>query len=241
MRHAIDKTASLAPAAATGHRAPTRSAPVMIRIFAVVRSALLTLFAVVGVACLLVFAGSLVFGVKPLVVISGSMEPTIPVGSVVLIRSVPAADLAVGDIVTVERPRGLGLITHRVVSTNPTENGSTELVLRGDANTVDDPEPYDVTTAGEYVWNVPGLGHLALFLQTRGGLVVAGAVALMLLAVFMLDPARMGRRDDEQDEGQSEMLAVFTDSNPTEEVHAGDRDDPRTTARVLQDPQDGRH
>lgn len=173
---------------------------VAVRVFGAVRSALLTLFAVLGVASLLVFVASWAFGVKPLVVISGSMEPTVPVGSVVLARSVPATEITVGDIVTVERPRDLGLITHRVVSTTQTEGGATELVLRGDANAVDDPEPYSVTTAGRYVWHVPGLGRVALFLQTRGGLVVAGAVVLVLLAVFVLDPARMVR-DDEPGDG----------------------------------------
>lgn len=170
------------------------------RVAGVVRSAVLTVSALLGVVCLLAFLGSLAFGVRPLVVISGSMEPTVPVGSVVFTRSVPAAEIEVGDIVTVERPRDLGLITHRVVSTTPAEGGSTDLVLRGDANTVDDPEPYSVTSAGRYVWGVPGLGHLALFLQTRGGLVVAGAAALVLLAVFVLDPARMVSSDEDHDE-----------------------------------------
>lgn len=199
-------------AAPTAHRSsgnPTSPAPgrrprtravVAVRVFGVLRSALLTAFAVLGVACLLVFVGSMIFGVRPLVVVSGSMEPTVPVGSVVLSRTVPASEIAVGDIVTVERPRDLGLITHRVVSTTPTDGGAVELVLRGDANSVDDPEPYVVQTAGEYVRHVPGLGHLALFLQTRGGLVVAGALALVLVAVFVLDPARMVRRDDVDDE-----------------------------------------
>lgn len=162
------------------------------RVFGGVRSFVLTSFAVLGVACLVVFVGSMIFGVRPLVVVSGSMEPVLPVGSVVLSRSTPAAELEVGDIVTVERPRDLGLVTHRVVSATPGDGGSTELVLRGDANSVDDPEPYVVSSAGRHVWHVPGLGHVALFLQTGGGLALAGAIALVLLAVFVLDPARMG-------------------------------------------------
>lgn len=179
----------------SGQRAGARqSLPPAARVFGAVRSALLTVFAALGVLCILVFAASMLFGIRPLVVISGSMEPTIPVGSVILSRTVPATEVAVGDVVTVERPRNLGLITHRVVSTTA-HGGSTDLVLRGDANKVDDPEPYTVTTAGEYVWHIPELGHLAMLLQTRGGLIIAGAIALVLLAIFVLDPARLVRTE----------------------------------------------
>lgn len=171
----------------------------LITTWSAARSVFLTLFAGLGVVCILVFAGSLVFGVKPLVVISGSMEPTVPVGSVAFTRAQPADEVAVGDIVTVERPRNLGLITHRVVSVEPGDDGTTQLVLRGDANTVDDPEPYTVTSAGRYLGHVPGLGSLALVLQTRGGLVLAGGVALFLLAVFLFDPRRTDSPEPEDE------------------------------------------
>lgn len=192
------------------------------RVFGAVRSSVLTGSAVLGVASLVVFVGSMIFGVRPLVVVSGSMEPALPVGSVVFSRSTPAAELEVGDIVTVERPRDLGLVTHRVVSTTAGPSGSTALVLRGDANTVDDPEPYVVSSAGRQVWHVPGLGHVALFLQTRGGLAVAGAVALVVLAVFVLDPARMAGRV--QGDGRGGVDPDHQD--PAREDP--DRDDPAT-------------
>lgn len=52
------------------------------------------------VACIATFAVSLFFGVRPLVVISGSMEPTFPVGSVVFSAQVPAGELKEGSIAT---------------------------------------------------------------------------------------------------------------------------------------------
>jgi len=69
---------------------------------------------------------------------------------------------------------------------------------------------------------VPGLGHVALFLQTRGGLAVAGAVALVVLAVFVLDPARMAGRVEGDGRG-----GVDPDRDDPDRDDP-DRDDPAT-------------
>ena len=173
----------------TEEASPPRVHPVL-RIYGFLRSGILTLGAVVGVACIAVFAASLLFGVRPLVVISGSMEPTIPVGSVVFSAQVPASELKEGSIATVERPRNLGLVTHRVVKSVEPSSGVYELTLKGDANAQEDPEPYTVQTAGKYVWHVIGLGYIASFLQSQGGMIFALAAGLLVLALFFLDPAR---------------------------------------------------
>jgi signal peptidase len=172
-----------------------------VKAYAVFRSAVLSLAALLGTVCIVVFGASLVFGVKPLVVISGSMEPTIPVGSVLFTREVPAGELNVGDIVTAARPNGDGDITHRLVSSEEVRDGIYQLVMRGDANKSDDPEPYTVRTAGRYVWHIEKFGDLALFVQTRAGLSLAAAAGLLLIAMFLLDPERFAGRPAEPDKG----------------------------------------
>ncbi|MGC4151980.1 MAG: signal peptidase I [Propionicimonas sp.] len=164
------------------------------RIWLPVRSAVLSLAAALGVVCFAVFAGALAFGVQPLVVISGSMEPGLPTGSVAFIRSVPAAELAVGDVVTVARPRVGGLVTHRVVTSTAVGDGVHELTLKGDANSMPDATTYTVDHAGRYVGHVPGLGNVALLLQSRGGVLLAAAAGILLIAVFLLDPRMEVRR-----------------------------------------------
>lgn len=161
-----------------------------VRIYAFLRSGILSLGAVVGVACIAAFAVSLLFGVRPLVVVSGSMEPTIPVGSVVFSAQVPAGELKEGSIATVERPCNLGLVTHRVVKSVEPASGVYELTLKGDANAQEDPESYTVQTAGKYVWHIVGLGYLASFLQSQDGMIFALAAGLLVLALFVLDPVR---------------------------------------------------
>jgi signal peptidase I len=88
----------------------------------------------IGLALLLTPITALVGGLQLLAVTSASMEPTIPVGAVVGVRPVPAADLKVGDIITFVNPSSPDvLVTHRVVSLDM-RDGQTMLTTKGDAN-----------------------------------------------------------------------------------------------------------
>jgi signal peptidase len=121
------------------------------------------------------------FGVSLVRLATGSMTPTYPADSVLIVRSVRAADVGVGDIVTVSRD-GLVPITHRVVSVTPVGTaGGAELVLRGDANTADDPEPYQVARVGLVLAGIPLGGSVLAVLQSPVGLGVATVVVCGLL------------------------------------------------------------
>lgn len=190
-----------------------------IRIYDVLRSTVLTLGAILGVASILTFGVSLLFGVRPLVVVSGSMEPTIPVGSVVFSTQAAAGDIQEGSVVTVDRPRNLGLVTHRLVKSVETEPGMYEYTLKGDANSKEDPEPYKVKTAGKYVWHVVGLGYIAEFLQSKNGTVLAVGSGMALIALFILDPARLtskrSKRNQERDPVDEEGAMQQRESHGT--------------------------
>jgi len=110
---------------------------------------------------------------------TGSMSPTFPSDSMLLVRSVPAEEVEAGDVVTVSRD-GTVPITHRVVSVIPRGSGA-ELVLRGDANTVDDPEPYQVARVGLVIGGIPFGGAALVALQSPPGLGVATVVVALLV------------------------------------------------------------
>jgi signal peptidase I len=73
-------------------------------------------------------------GVRLLLITSGSMTPTLPVGDLVVSRPVSPAQLRSGDIVTFHHPGLRVLVTHRVVETRRT-GGWVQVTTRGDANT----------------------------------------------------------------------------------------------------------
>lgn len=141
----------------------------------------LTVAAVLGLAMAGVTVVAARTGVRPLVVRSGSMEPTIPTGSMVLVQRVAAAEIAVGDVVAVERPDHTR-VTHRVVDLE--RHGETaELTLKGDANEDVDPAPVNVVEADRLIRQVPEVGRFAAWLATAPGGFVIGC---LLTAVTML-------------------------------------------------------
>lgn len=144
---------------------------------------LLTLGAVLGLAMTALTIAAAVTGVRPMVVRSGSMEPTIRTGSLVLVRDVPAREARVGDVVAVQRPDGTR-VTHRVVSTRPLGSG-VQLVLKGDANSDVDPAPVAARRVGLFVATVPVVASVVGFLvSAKGAFVLGWLVAAVMLAVL---------------------------------------------------------
>ncbi|MCD4525156.1 signal peptidase I [Nocardioides sp. cx-173] len=148
------------------------------------REWLLTAGALLGVGSILLAVAAAVLGVTPLVFRSGSMAPAVETGDLGIARSVPAAELRPGDIVSVLTSRGVR-VTHRVVSAEPADAG-TVLVLRGDANEEPDAETYTVEEADRLLFSVPKAGYVAGWLSGTVGVFLAGllvgGVLLVLLA-----------------------------------------------------------
>ena len=105
-----------------------------------------------------------------LVVIAGpSMSPTIPIGAVVLERTVPIQEIAVDDVVTVQMPNGVA-ITHRVVRVGDAR-GETYLETRGDANDAADPTVVPATAVtGVVSLSLPVVGFILAFLAVPTGI-----------------------------------------------------------------------
>jgi signal peptidase len=133
-----------------------------------------------------IVAPSLVGG-RALTVMSGSMEPALGVGDVVIDSRVSPAEVRVGDIVTFSDPEGTGkLITHRVRRVR-IDRGMAHVVTKGDnGNAV---ERWDLPAGGSLgrvEYRVPLLGFFVFWLNgpfARIGLIVIPA---LLLAGFEL-------------------------------------------------------
>ena len=128
-------------------------------------------------ACLLVtlfglVAGPPLVGLRPLTVLSSSMEPSLRPGHVVLVREVDPATVRVGEILTYLPPGAAPdalPITHRLTGFAAAADGSRELVLQGDANSLPDPAVPASALQGRVVATLPYLGYPDLLAQ-RGDL-----------------------------------------------------------------------
>lgn len=86
---------------------------------------------------------------RPLTVLTGSMSPTIPLGSVAVVAPVPVDEVAVGDVLTYAIP----VDDHRVVTHRVVEVLAPGVVrTRGDANEADD--PWVAKLRGSTAWTV---------------------------------------------------------------------------------------
>ncbi len=130
-----------------------------------VREVLLWVLAAFGSVCLVMIVLVTVLDLGVVVFRTGSMSPTIPTGAAALVRSVPAAEVHVGDVVTVATPVGPLPVTHRVVSTEAAGGGQYLLHLKGDANDVVDPFDYRVDQVRRVVVSAPGVGYALVWLS----------------------------------------------------------------------------
>jgi signal peptidase len=153
---------------------------------------LLTLLAVGGVVCIVLVLLSVLFRVSLIMFKTGSMDPTIPTGSVAVVREIRAEEIRIGDVVTVDRPGDLP-VTHRVTTIGETEGspGARTITMKGDANASADPLPYTVHTVRLVLDSVPGLASVIVWFSHP---LVLGGVTLAASGLVMW--AFWPRRDD---------------------------------------------
>ncbi len=130
------------------------------------------------------------FGWETHPVLSGSMEPTLRVGGLIVTTPVRLEDVKIGDIATFQS--GGIRVTHRVVDIVE-EEGKPWFQTKGDAN--EEPDPNFFSSKGEEIakvaFHLPYLGYLASFMQSKGAfLVLVGVPALVLVGLFGRDILR---------------------------------------------------
>lgn len=130
------------------------------------------------------------FGVGAAVVLSGSMEPTLRINDVILVRKTDS--YGVGDIIVYQS--GQTLIVHRIIA----KDGET-VITRGDANNTAD-APLEIRAVkGKVIARVPGFGTVVNALKTPAGILI------VLLAAFALTEFSF-RREKEKDEQELEAI-----------------------------------
>jgi signal peptidase len=131
--------------------------------------------------------GSRLLGGNLLVVLSQSMEPTVPMGSLVVSGPVAASDVEVGDVITFHAPDpagGSSLVTHRVIEVVGADGIGVRFRTQGDA--VEDPDMtpvYPRNLVGRVWLTLPFAGYLLAFLNTRSGFLLFVAVPAAFLIV----------------------------------------------------------
>lgn len=126
-------------------------------------------------------------------VLSGSMSPTYPVGSLLVVGAIDATEVRTGMPIVFEDPEHRGyLVVHRVVGMAPGE--SLQFITQGDANATRDPAAVPARMVrGRVLWQVTRLGSVMDWLQwPRSFLILVLVPGLVLLADGWRDRRRAG-------------------------------------------------
>ena len=136
---------------------------------------------ILGILILFILAFFVLFamGMRPYVIVSGSMEPTIQTGSVCFVdETVTYEEVQENDIIAYEAANG-SYVTHRAIDI--TESG---IETQGDNNDVSDGVS---TTEENFIgltkFSIPYLGYFSRFIATTTGKVVVGAIFLIFIIV----------------------------------------------------------
>lgn len=141
----------------------------------------------------------IIFGYKPLVVLSGSMEPAYKVGCVLYYHKVPIEKLKVGDSITYTLKDGT-YITHRIVSKK-----DNLIETKGDSNNTADPlvEPSQILGKVSK-FNIPFIGYCYVgFIKYHS--IIIGILVLILVSEFLLTNVKtfdINKKEKEIEEGK---------------------------------------
>lgn len=159
-------------------------------------------------------------GYKPFIVLSGSMEPTILTGDIVLIKEAVPENISENDIITFRTGQDADTaVTHRVTEIR-VEDGATSFLTRGDANIGQDASEVTMDMLeGKYVGRIGGIGHFAIFLQTPVGLLAFVVTPLCLFIVYdIVARNRQSRRKIEREaQLERELEALRRAANEDDE------------------------
>ena len=147
-----------------------------------------TIFYLLVIAYLIVSLLPMAAGIRPYVVLSGSMEPVIHTGSLAYIQKADSNALfsklfdytepTEGDIIAFTQGSGDEEITvvHRIRQIN--DNGT--YTMKGDNNENDDIATISKSQIiGNYMFTIPYLGYAAAWIQSKKGLIIIGMLALV--------------------------------------------------------------
>lgn len=160
-----------------------------------------------------------VFGVKPVAVLSGSMEDTFMTGDLIFIKKADTASLKEGDVICY-LVSGQA-VTHRIAHIERDSAGEILYITKGDANNTEDLEAVKPGQV-QGVWTgarLGGMGNFVMFLSSTTGMIVFVVCPILLLLVG--DAIRRWRFDKKE---KSRAAALEAELNALKQAQKEETD-----------------
>ena len=131
-------------------------------------------------------SGISIGGYKVYDILTGSMNPTIKPGNLVVVKEVLPNEVKKNDIITFRSDITNNITTHRAIDI-VNSGGKIEFITKGDANNTQDPIPLDgKLLVGKVIFQVPYLGAFLSSLQ-KNKLIFIGLIVVIILIDFILN------------------------------------------------------
>ena len=127
-----------------------------------------------------------IFGYKPFIVLSGSMENEINVGDLVFVKEVETDELNTGDIIAFRDEDNI-VTTHRITKIVKNEKNEVCFETKGDNNNTEDSELACYSKVeGKYSGKIAKIGSIIIFVQKPLGFIVMmmSVVIICMLIYF---------------------------------------------------------
>ena len=147
-------------------------------------------------------------GVFPMIVLTDSMSGTFEAGDLILCHTEQPENIKAGDVICFYDPMSSGgvTVTHRVVRVTADKDGTLAFQTKGDANNTEDLALVrGDAVVGVYESRLPGLGSVALFMQSTPGLIVCVGIPVVLLVGY--DLIRRSRYDKKSRQETDALMA----------------------------------
>ena len=140
-----------------------------------------------------------IFGYKPFIVLSGSMETEIYVGDLVFAKIVDPSTLNVNDIIAFRDSEDL-VTTHRIIGVSE-ENGDRCFKTKGDNNnTEDEGQVCSAAVEGKYVGKIPKVGNALIFIQQPMGFVIMMmTIFIVCVFIYLISNRRLEKKMSDED------------------------------------------
>ncbi len=125
----------------------------------------------------------------PMTILTGSMAPTYPAGTLIIVKPVDPDTLSIGDAITYQIESGKPVVvTHRIIATTARSDGARSFTTQGDANNAPDPKQViEEQVRGKVWYSIPYLGWVNTWVNgdARTWIVPVIAGGLFLYAGYM--------------------------------------------------------
>ena len=140
-----------------------------------------------------------IFGYKPFIVVSGSMEKFIHVGDLVIVKEIDPNTLKENDIIAFRDSENL-VTTHRIISVTKVDGQSCFETKGDNNNTKDEGMVCAPNVEGKYVSKISKIGNFILFIQQPLGFVIMMmSIFIVCMIIYWISNKKSGKQISDED------------------------------------------